>query len=90
MVKQEMLRQQDSQFRKSFLAANPNLPEKPSPKEWASAYARTLKNDFDYLAYVERMARLSGTVFQKGELEKLVRAELSGNTSYSPGRSPSI
>lgn len=86
MVKQEMLRQQDSQFQKSFLNANPKLPEKPPPKEWAAAYARTLKSDFDYLAYVERMARLSGTVFEKGELEKLVRIELSGNTSYSPGK----
>jgi len=90
MVRQEMLRQQDSQFRKSFLAANPNLPEKPSRKEWASAYARTLKNDFDYLGYVERMARLSGTVFEKGELEKLVRGELSGNISHSPGKSHGI
>ena len=86
MVKQEMLRQQDSQFQKSFLSANPNLPEKPSPKEWAAAYARTLKNDFDYLGYVERMARLSGTVFPKGEFEKLVGAELSGNTLHSPGK----
>ena len=86
MVKQAMLRQQDSQFRKSFLNANPKLPEQPSTKEWAVAYARTLKSDFDYLAYVERMARLSGTVFEKGELEKLVRIELSGNTSYPPGK----
>lgn len=90
LVKQELLRQQDSQFRKTFLKANPDLPEKPSRREWAAAYARTLKNDFDYLGYVERMARLSGTIFEKGELEKLVRDELSQKIPYSPGRSPGI
>lgn len=90
LVKQELLRQQDSQFRKSFLKANPDLPEKPSRKEWAVAYVRALKNDLDYLGYVDRMARLSGTVFEKGELEKLVRDELSKNIPYSPGRSPGI
>jgi len=79
MVKQELLRQQDSQFRESFLKANPRLTANPTQKDWVTAYAKTLKTDFDYVGYVERMARLSGTIFQKGELEKLVRAELSGN-----------
>lgn len=88
MVKQELLRQQDSQFRKSFLEANPQLPENPSPKEWAVAYARTLKTDFDYLDYVERMARMAGTVFEKGELEKLLQTELSRNIPYSPPGRP--
>jgi hypothetical protein len=91
MVKQEMLRQQDSQFRKSFLEANPKLPAKPTAKEWAVAYARTLKTDFDYLGYVERMARIADTVFEKGELEKLVKTELSRTPPYSSsGRSSNI
>ncbi|NLW45607.1 MAG: hypothetical protein GXY92_10565 [Syntrophomonadaceae bacterium] len=90
LVKQELLRQQDSQFRKSFRKANPDLPEKPSRKEWAAAYVRALKNDLDYLGYVERMARLAGTIFEKGELEKLVREELAQKTPHFPGRSPGI
>lgn len=79
LVKQELLRQQDQQFRASFLSANPSLPQVPSPVEWAMAYAKTLKNDMDYIEYVERMARMTGTIFAKGELEKMVKDILSGN-----------
>ncbi len=88
MVKQELIRQQDSQFQKAFLNANPDLPESPSLQEWAVAYATTFKNDFDYVDYVNKMARLASTVFEKGELEKLIREQLSGKTAYLPSGRP--
>ncbi|NLV16517.1 MAG: hypothetical protein GXY50_04810 [Syntrophomonadaceae bacterium] len=88
LVKQELLRQQDQQFKTSFLAANPNLPPVPSPIDWALAYAKTLKTDMDFIEYAERMARMTGTVFEKGELEKIVKDILSGNIPrVQPGKS---
>ncbi len=83
MVKQELLRQQDEQFVKAFRAANPNLAAAPTKIEWALAYSRALKKDLDYIPYVERMALLTGTVFEKNELRGMVTEILSGNIPRS-------
>jgi hypothetical protein len=76
LVKQELLAQQDRQFQSSLRKANPLLTSNPTKKEWAAAYVKALRTDLDYLPYLTRVTMAKGVVFEKGELENLIRAEL--------------
>lgn len=78
MAKLELQQQQDRQFRKSFFEKYPDLLDlKPDKKEWAARYFKTFKGDLDYIEYVERIARGKGTIFEKDELENMVRQLLN-------------
>lgn len=76
LAKEALLLQQDEQFERSFLKANPDLPENPTRAQWVSAYVKTFGKDPDYLDYLQRLAGKRGTAFTGEELKNMVATAL--------------